>query len=68
MYSSQGGEMKLDLGSERVDGTVELILFFFFFFFNFIFLCFKIRFMLKVHAFVRENAHKVLSYKKSKGK
>ena len=29
MYSSQRGEMKLDLGGERVDGTVELILFFF---------------------------------------
>lgn len=27
----------------------------------------QIRFMLKVHAFVRENTHKVLSYKKSKG-
>ena len=56
--------MKLDLGSERVDETVELILFFF----HFLFLCLQIRFMLKVHAFVRENAHKVLSYKKSKGK
>ena len=33
MYSSQWGEMKLDLGSERVDETVELILFFFFIFF-----------------------------------
>ena len=65
MYSSQGGKLKLDLGSERVDGTVELILFFFF---HFLFLCLQIRFMLKVHAFVRENAHKVLSYKKSKGK
>ena len=64
MYSSQRGEMKLDLGSERVDETVELILFFF----HFLFLCLQIRFMLKVHAFVRENAHKVLSYKKSKGK
>ena len=30
MYSSQRGEMKLDLEGERVDGTVELILFFFF--------------------------------------
>ena len=64
MYSSQGGKLKLDLGSERVDETVELILFFF----HFLFLCLQIRFMLKVHAFVRENAHKVLSYKKSKGK
>ncbi|KAJ7384193.1 Sterol O-acyltransferase 1 [Desmophyllum pertusum] len=27
----------------------------------------QIRFMLKVHAFVRENTHKVLSYKKTKG-
>ena len=35
MYSSQWGEMKLDLGSERLDETVELILFFFFFFFFF---------------------------------
>ena len=58
--------MTLDLGSERVDGTVELI--FFFFFFHFLLLCLQIRFMLKVHTFVRENAHKVLSYKKSKGK
>ena len=33
MYSSQRGEMTLDLGGERVDGTVELILFFFSFFF-----------------------------------
>ena len=35
MYSSQRGELKLDLGSERVDGTVELIFFFFFFIFFF---------------------------------
>ena len=34
MYSSQRGELKLDLGSERVDGTVELIFFFFFFSFS----------------------------------
>ena len=30
-------------------------------------LSFQVRFMLKIHAFVRENAPKVLSYKRTQG-